>query len=137
MKVSVSIQDPSAWLKKANSDLIVIRMCLTNEETLDAAAYHAQQVAEKALKAFVVFHLKDVKKTHDLEYLVDVCSRFDFSFIQLRDYAARLNGYVTYSRYPDDYFTIDLDEAKVAYKRAKHIFDFVAQRLPAEVPKGV
>lgn len=130
MKVSVSIQDPNAWVKKAKSDLIVIRMCLTNQDTLDAAVYHAQQVAEKVLKAFVVFHIKDVKKTHDLEYLVDVCSRFDFSFIQLREYASRLNGYVTYSRYPDDYFVIDLDEAKLAYERAKYIFDFVVHRLP-------
>jgi len=119
MKVSASILDPNAWINKAKSDLNAIRLCLKANESLDVAVYHAQQVVEKAFKAFLIFHNKQVKKTHDLVNLVEQCVKIDYSFVQLNEYAFNLNGYATYARYPDDFFIIDTEEATIAYKNSK------------------
>jgi len=130
MKVSVSILDHNAWLAKAQSDLTAIRLCLKANEALDVAVYHAQQAAEKSFKGFIVFHNKQVKKTHDLVNLVEQCIKIDYAFIQLTEYAFDLNGYATYARYPDDFFIIDHAEATTAYEKAQFIVTFITGRLP-------
>lgn len=105
--VSVSIQNPNAWLAKATGDLKAAKKCMQGSpDTLDSAAYHTQQVAEKALKAFLVFHAAGLPKIHDLVRLVMLCQKIDFTFVQLEQYAADLTVYATYTRYPDDWFTI-------------------------------
>ena len=127
---NVSILDHKAWLAKAANDLKVVRLCLKEQDPLDIAVYHTQQAAEKALKAFLVFHTKQIRKTHDLLFLTDQCIVIDFSFVQIQAYACALNAYATYARYPDDFFTIDYEEAKAAYKKALAIIDFITKRLP-------
>lgn len=48
-----SWQEIIAWLRVAESDRRVARLCLTADPPLcDAAAYHCQQAAEKLLKGF-------------------------------------------------------------------------------------
>ncbi len=44
-----------AWLAKARSDLLCIRNNLASDDVpTDAVCFHAQQAAEKALKALIV-----------------------------------------------------------------------------------
>ena len=43
-----------AWLEKVELDFASARKLAIGEDTLDNAAYHCQQAAEKALKAFIV-----------------------------------------------------------------------------------
>ena len=127
---NLSILDHKAWPAKAHPDLGVAKLCLRQNDFFDAAVYHTQQAAEKALKAFLVFHTGQVIKKHDLMFLVDKCTNIDFSFIQLQSYASGLNVYATYARYPDDNFVIDYEETTTACKKAAFIFDFVKDRLP-------
>ncbi|WP_342452697.1 HEPN domain-containing protein [Thermococcus stetteri] len=49
----------------------------------DYAAFHAQQCAEKALKAFLVWSGKPLKKTHDIGELIILCSQIDKEFMKL------------------------------------------------------
>ncbi|HET8626697.1 MAG TPA: HEPN domain-containing protein [Thermomicrobiales bacterium] len=42
------------WLRKAISDLAAIELALGAGTALDAACFHAQQAAEKALKAYLI-----------------------------------------------------------------------------------
>jgi|GEM_PF-7115413 len=45
--------DPKAWMAKVRSDMLCIENNLAAKHVpWDAVAYHAQQAAEKALKAF-------------------------------------------------------------------------------------
>jgi HEPN domain-containing protein len=127
---NLSILDHKAWLVKADHDIKGAKVCLREDDLFDLVVYHAQQTAEKALKAFLVFHTKQVIKKHDLIFLTDRCVIIDFSFIQLLTHASDLNFYSTYSRYPDDYFTFDLAEASAACKKATFILEFVKDRLP-------
>lgn len=98
------------------------------DDTLDDAAYFMQQSAEKALKAFLVCHHVSFRRTHDLEVLLIDCVAIDFTFIQLQQYAFDLKEYIVKTRYPDDYIEITRDEAKVAYKKAKTIYEHVVMR---------
>jgi len=43
------------WLRKADSDLANLALCIEHEEALDTACFHAQQAAEKTLKAYLVY----------------------------------------------------------------------------------
>ena len=53
------------WLRKASSDVVAMDASL-NAGALDAACFHAQQAAEKCLKAFLLYHGKDFPYTHNL-----------------------------------------------------------------------
>jgi HEPN domain-containing protein len=126
---NASLIDHKAWLAKAKNDLTAVRLCIRERCALDVAAYHCQQAAEKALKAFIVYHTQLVHRGHDLIFLLKKCTEIEFAFIQLEQIASSLTNYATYTRYPDDSFSIDLAEAKSAYKKALFVFDFVAKRL--------
>jgi HEPN domain-containing protein len=56
------------WVEKAESDLKNARIVLGAGEECpaDTVAFHAQQCAEKYLKALLVFEGIDFPKTHDL-----------------------------------------------------------------------
>lgn len=119
-----------AWLAKAGSDLrSAIKLSRDDDDTLDTTVYHTQQCAEKALKAYLVFKNQRVQRTHDLQKILELCSQYDASFKQLLSDALDLLPYAIYSRYPDDYFSIDREEALEAIKKAKNILSFVKNKI--------
>lgn len=61
----------SAWLRKADHDLLNIQNNLAAKDIpWDTVCFHAQQAAEKVLKAFLVARGHDLSKTHDLVALL-------------------------------------------------------------------
>lgn len=53
------------WLAKAERDLLAAERALNGSPPLrDVAAFHWQQAAEKALKAFLTWHHRPFRKTH-------------------------------------------------------------------------
>ena len=59
--------DPRTWVAKAENDLLNIRNNLAAEHVpWDTVCFHAQQMAEKMLKAFLVWRGQRVGRTHDL-----------------------------------------------------------------------
>ena len=63
--------DPWAWVAKAENDLLNIRNNLGCERIpWDTICFHAQQVAEKMLKAFLVSRGQTAGRTHDLVALL-------------------------------------------------------------------
>ena len=91
-----------AWLFKAGNDLASARKLMSGEKAIpDTAIYHAQQCAEKALKAYLAFSNQPIQKSHDLELLSDLCSDLDEQFNSIIDDAKLLTPYHTAFRYPD------------------------------------
>jgi len=77
-----------AWLIKAQHDLAVARkLSVEPESYLDSAIYHCQQTAEKAIKAFLVFHDLRFDKTHDLRPLIGLAQPLDARFSSFLDAA--------------------------------------------------
>ena len=58
-----------AWLKKAENDLIAAENSV-KIKLYDIASFHAQQCAEKYLKAFLTYHEIEFEKTHAIEDLL-------------------------------------------------------------------
>ena len=61
------------WLAKADSDLIASRRLLDGGGPYDAVCFHAQQAAEKALKAWLAAADAPIPRTHNLEDLQALC----------------------------------------------------------------
>ena len=124
------MQGHDDWLKKSLSDLKMAKKGLKDDDdTLDCAVYHVHQCAEKVLKSYFAFKNKTIERTHDLEYLLKICSEIDFDFLALKEDVKKLNPFAVQSRYPDDRFCIDRYEAEEAVKRAKKVFDFVKNKI--------
>lgn len=63
-------------LRKAASDLAAARLLTDSAEVADEAiGFHAQQAAEKALKAVLVADGIEIPRTHDLDYLLEQIER--------------------------------------------------------------
>jgi HEPN domain-containing protein len=59
------------WLRRAKSDLVMARKALADRDELDpwAASFHAQQAAEKYVKAALIIEQVRFPRTHELERL--------------------------------------------------------------------
>ena len=95
----------SAWLRKADHDLLSIENNLAAKEIpWDTVCFHAQQAAEKVMKAFLVFRGRDLSKTHDLVALLAQRVECDGSFTGLEVDCRKLTSYGVAARYPNDLF---------------------------------
>ncbi len=66
MKKEAIRQVYQEWLEKAEEDLEVVAVILREDAPPSAACFHAQQAAEKFLKALLAYRKKAVRKIHDL-----------------------------------------------------------------------
>jgi hypothetical protein len=74
-----------AWLQKAAHDITAInRVMVGTRVPWDIVCFHAQQAAEKVLKAFPVFHGQTPSKSHDCAYLLSECAKIAPSLAPLR-----------------------------------------------------
>jgi len=95
--------------EKAEQDILAADIVAeANPMLYDVAASHAQQFAEKYLKAFLVFNELFPPKVHDLNQLIDLTKGFDSSFEELRE-AESLSKYSVRTRYPAD-FAVDTQQ---------------------------
>jgi HEPN domain-containing protein len=61
------------WLAKAESDRLAAERLLGQGGPYDAVCFHAQQAAEKALKALLALADAPIARTHNLEDLQAAC----------------------------------------------------------------
>jgi HEPN domain-containing protein len=64
------------WLDYAEEDFRLAQYALTLSSGCPyrLIAYHAQQCAEKYLKAYLVYHMVDFPYTHDMQNLLELCA---------------------------------------------------------------
>lgn len=93
---------PADWLRHARSDLCLVQARPDNENILlETLCFHAQQAAEKALKAVLVFSNVEFPSTHNVRTLVELLP-VSLSTDPLLDGAAVLTEYAVSSRYPGE-----------------------------------
>ncbi len=71
------------WLGKAESDFAAVELCISSRKSFDVACFHAQQVIEKYLKAYLIHRDIDFPFVHDLGKLLELCATTDPAFHQL------------------------------------------------------
>src|SRR5271169_3579624 len=115
-------------LLKAKSDRIAMEASLA-AGALDAACFHAQQMTEKSLKAFLIHLGVSFPYTHNLTKLVEICAGTDITFRSLLPTVAPLTPYAVELRY-DDSFWPSQQVAEDASTSALTVLRFLVDRLP-------
>jgi len=122
------------WLTKANEDLLVVER-LTESDIIATSSicFHCQQAVEKLLKAFLIANDIDIKKTHNIEFLLSECSDIDEAFNQIDP--KELSDFGVDARYPGDMYIPDDDEALEYKELALSIKEFIEVRIEAIIKK--
>ncbi len=120
------------WVEKAEGDLATAgrELRARKRPNYDAACFHAQQVAEKYLKAYLQEHSVHFPKTHSLIELLERCLGIGPEFDALRPDLILLDRYAVRYRYPGEF--ADRQEARQAYSAAKRVRAFVRRALGLE-----
>lgn len=123
------------WLEFADEDLKLARhgLTLTGEVPYRLIAYHAQQCAEKVLKAFLVFHGIDFPYTHNISRLMELCAD-QGDWVKEAQEAEELTPFAITTRYPGEDEKVSRKEALRAIEIAAKVRDIVRKNL---VKKGV
>lgn len=123
------VEETERWLRKAEADLRAAEKLLKYGEEAWIIAFHAQQALEKYLKAYLVYHQKRFRKTHNILDLLDLCIEIDKGFAELEKYdLERFIAYAVEYRYPTP-SEASYEEALEAVKTAKEIKEFILSKL--------
>ena len=126
-------EETLAWLGRAWSDLRAAALLIAGDANAEAL-FHCQQAAEKALKAFLTFHERAFRKTHDLGDLSSQCLEIDDSLRLTVSQAEGLTQYAWQFRYPGAPYEPDSTEAHAGLQKANAVLREVDLRL-AEGPR--
>jgi len=118
------------WLSKAEGDLAAAEI-LAAAETHDyfTCAFHCQQAAEKSLKAFLVRHQIEFRKTHDLDQLLELASQAEPALQEELTSWGWLTPFGVEFRYPGDQPEVDRITAQNALAEAKRVRQVAMKHL--------
>jgi len=106
------VAETREWFAKAALDLRAAEFEFTAVPPLTAdIVFHCQQLAEKSLKGFLVWHDQPFRKTHNLIEIDQQCVTIDLALESLVQRAAALTEYAWKFRYPGDPDVPDVTEA--------------------------
>lgn len=107
------------WTRSADEDLRLARHGLSLKSACPyrLIAYHAQQCAEKYLKAFLVSEGVDFPYTHNIARLLELCAESASRLSALED-AETLTPYAITTRYPGESERVSRKEAVEAIEIA-------------------
>jgi HEPN domain-containing protein len=109
------------WVRKAESDRTTAEVCLKlsrrKRDQAEISCFHAQQCAEKYLKALLAQAGRAVPRIHDLLKLGEMSAERRMRLAPKDLYL--LNAYAVEVRYPGS--TVSPDEARAAYAAMERI----------------
>lgn len=119
------------WLLRASEDLRAGKHDLTARPPLcNDVAFHAQQCAEKAMKAFLVYHERPFRKTHNLTELGGAVARIEPALAELMREASLMTEFAWRFRYPGDSASVSERDALQSIELAERVLAEVRGRLP-------
>ena len=110
------------WLRWAQADMTVASLIDDERIAPEIAAFHAQQAAEKVLKALLVLRQVDFPRTHSIGALLALCEEAGFAGAQELIDASSLTRYAVTTRYPGDEEPVSREEAREATTLAAQVF---------------
>ena len=121
----------AAWLEKADRDLRMARLAMSEEHKMsDQACFHSQQCAEKVLKALLVAADRIVPRTHNLIALLDEATESFPEMCEWADALANLTAYAVSPRYPSWLADETAEEAADAIAAATALVSRITLLLP-------
>ncbi len=121
----------AVWLERADEDRrIVEQLLLAAQPAWGGIAFHAQQAAEKHLKALLVSQWRKPPRTHSLALLVDTLRSAGCVLPDVARECETLKPYSVDVRYPEDQVVPTENEGRAAVGASARIVDVVRARLP-------
>jgi len=129
-----AIEEGKRWIEQAIEDLKWAKD-LAERGGYHIACFLAQQVGEKALKAFLYAQGEEIVIGHSIERLCHYSAKFDADFLEHVKTWAILDGYYVPTRYPNSLpdsipaRVYTKDAAKSAVKLAEEIVEVVNGKI--------
>jgi HEPN domain-containing protein len=110
------------WMERAEQDLLAAESLLgrNSRRLLNPICYHAQQAAEKYLKALLLHQGVEFPLTHDLRLLLELVGPLAAPGVNHASVIG-LTRYAIQARYPGDWEPIDRREAGRAVATARSV----------------
>ncbi|MCS6842970.1 MAG: HEPN domain-containing protein [Caldilineales bacterium] len=127
---------PSEWLRRAQSNLIRAQQPKPEGVYWEDLCFDAQQAAEKAIKALLIFYGIPFRFVHDLTELL---TRLEQGGVHLpKDVrsAAALSNYAVEARYPGPTEPVTEEEYQEAVALAEVVVRWVERLVKAELREG-
>ena len=120
--------DPREWLNRARSSLAIAKSRVTGAY-LEDLCFDAQQAAEKAIKAVLMFRDIDFPYSHDLVRLTTILEADGEQIPDTVRHAARLTRYAAHARYPGFEEPVSEQEYTEAVEMAEAVVRWAEERL--------
>lgn len=122
------VEETGRWIRFAREDLEIARLIVAQSIVPRAACFHAQQAAEKALKALLIARGRDFPKTHELFGLSRLLPE-DFEVGVADEELVSLSKWAVELRYPGDLPEATEDDARTAVRQAGEAFETALKNL--------
>jgi HEPN domain-containing protein len=118
------------WISFAEDDIRIaeVAMKLKSNVPHRIIAFHAQQCAEKYLKAYLVSQEVDFPYTHSIATLLKLCDKYSLRIKEIQD-ADLLTPYAITARYPGQDERVTKSDVSQAIKLAKKVRQTVRTAL--------
>jgi len=108
------------WIAYAEHNLALARLVEAHPEIqTELYCYHAQQAAEKAIKAVLLFTKAEFPFTHDLDLLLGLVQDAEVEVPVPLAMVGRLTPYATQTRYPGEWEDVSEEELAEALALAE------------------
>ena len=125
------------WLAKAEQDLLAGDLILKGAmPSYEAVGFHAQQAAEKALKALLIRHQVEFGKTHNLGELLRLAEPVAPGITGKLAGAESLTPYVVDARYPTEEPPVGRDQAARDLAVARRVLETVRELVKPYLDAG-
>lgn len=125
------------WLDKAHKDLQAATILFSsNIEDYDNVGFHAQQAAEKFIKALLVRYQVEFPKTHGITVLRQLVAQVDQTLAEHLALADALTPYGVEFRYPGDFASLSHDEGAQTLQLAEQTRDLILTHLQPYLSAG-
>lgn len=125
---------PGDWLRNAQGDLALARLRKTRGMLYEHLCFHAQQAAEKSIKAVLLSRGVAFPRTHDLAFLVDSLPAgisLPPSLIDL----PTLSKYAVQHRYPGEFLSVTARHRAHALRLAEQAVQWATRLLHKTRPE--
>lgn len=120
---------PEDWLKRARSNLARAKLPKLDEALWEDYCFDAQQAAEKALKALLLFNKIPFRFVHDIAELLTLLEQNGFELPEKIRAGAELSDYAVEARYPSPMEPVTEQEYQEAIAASEQIVSWVIDNI--------
>ena len=125
------------WLDKAHKDLQAATLLFNSDiGDYDNVGFHAQQTAEKFIKALLVRYQIEFPKTHSIAVLRQLIAQADQALADRLALADALTPYGVEFRYPGDFAPLSHDQGAQILQLAEQTRDLILTHLQPYLSAG-